>query len=638
MPDTKDYLSILKQYWGYSNFRGIQQQIIESIGSGHDTLGLMPTGGGKSITFQVPAMAKEGICIVITPLIALMKDQVIHLRQRGIRAASLHIGMTHEQILAMLDNAIFGAYKFLYVSPERLHSDLFQKKLHHMNVNYICVDEAHCISQWGYDFRPSYLQIKDIRTILPAVPVLALTATATEEVVHDIQAQLGFKEERIFRMSFERPNISYIIKEDHVKTEELYRILKRTTGSTIIYVRSRKNCWEICDYLCQEGFSATFYHAGLNDLEKTERQKKWQEDEIRIMVATNAFGMGIDKPDVRYVIHIDVPNSLEAYYQEAGRAGRDGQPSTAYLFYSKHDKAKLLKRIPETFPDKDYIKKVYEHICYYYQIAEGFGKGVRREFNIGDFSYKFNHYPLHVHNAIQILEKCGYVEYSEADEGTSRLMFILKREELYLLREQDKDTENVIRTTLRLYSGLFIDYAYIDELLIGKKCELSQVQVYSILKDLNQKHIIHYIPRKNIPHISFTVERVDKEKINIPYEIYEKRKEQYAHRIQSVIDFLDKDETCRNRTLLAYFGETKTCDCGHCDVCLSRLPQPDKTAEKERIRQELLRQIKAAGKILPFHLNFKEIDRTLAGEVLHEMAAEEEISTDENLMIYLTGK
>jgi len=636
MPDI--YLQLLQQYWGYNDFRGIQRQIIESIGAGHDTLGLMPTGGGKSITFQVPALAKEGICIVITPLIALMKDQVAHLRQRGIRASSLHIGMSHEQIVTTLDNAVYGAYKFLYVSPERLQSDLFQQKLRHMNVNYICVDEAHCISQWGYDFRPSYLEIRKIRKLIPDVPVLALTATATKDVVKDIQTQLEFKQECVYRMSFERPNLSYIVQEDHIKVEALYRILQETTGSTIIYTRSRKNCWELSEYLKQNGFSATYYHAGLSDIEKTERQKLWQQDQIRIMVATNAFGMGIDKPDVRQVVHIELPDSLEAYYQEAGRAGRDGLPSTSYLFYFEGDKRLLKKRVSENFPDKDFIKTVYEHICFYYQIALGFGKGVRREFNIGDFCYNFKHYPVQVHSALNILMKCGYIEYTDADEGSSRVLFTLRRDELYMLHEQDKESDLIIRTLLRLHTGLFVDYAYIDEALIANKCGLTPTEVYNKLKELNKKHILHYIPKKSIPHISFTTDRVEKERIIIPFEVYEKRKEQYTTRIQAVIDFLEKDETCRNQTILAYFGEDIQKDCGKCDVCLNKHPQTTSQEEYNKAKSLLLNQIKEAKEIIPFHLNYKEIDRELAGRILHDLSEEESICTNENLMMSLTQK
>ena len=384
---------LLKKYWGYDDFRGIQREIIESIGSGHDTLGLMPTGGGKSITFQVPALAQEGVCIVITPLIALMKDQVQNLRRRGIRAAAIYSGMAHDQVLTTLENAVFGAVKLLYVSPERLSSELFRTKLRHMKVSFITVDEAHCISQWGYDFRPSYLEIADIRHELPGVPVLALTATATPAVVDDIQQRLEFTERRVFRMSFERKNLAYIVRDAADKRDELIHILSNVAGSAIVYVRSRRRTKEIADLLNDAGISATFYHAGLDTADKDQRQKSWQQDEVRVMVATNAFGMGIDKPDVRIVLHIDCPDSIEAYFQEAGRAGRDGQKSYAVLLYNGNDQRKLLKRIADTFPEKDYIRKVYDHLAYYYQVATGSGYNMTFEFNVDDFCQKFRHFP-----------------------------------------------------------------------------------------------------------------------------------------------------------------------------------------------------------------------------------------------------
>lgn len=399
------YLRILKEYWGYDDFRGIQREIIESIGAGHDTLGLMPTGGGKSLTFQVPALATGGVCIVITPLIALMKDQVDHLRQRGIRAAAIYSGMQHADVITTLENAIFGGVKILYVSPERLSSELFQKKLSHMKVSFITVDEAHCISQWGYDFRPSYLKISDIRRIKPDAPILALTATATPRVVDDIQACLGFCRDNVFRMSFERKNLAYIVTKTSNKMGETLRLLNSIDGSAIIYVRSRKRTKETAQALIKAGISATFYNAGLETAVRDTRQKQWQEDKTRVMVATNAFGMGIDKPDVRLVIHIDCPDSPEAYFQEAGRAGRDGKPAYAILLYDGNDKAKLKRRIDETFPDKDYIRKVYEHLAYFYQIGIGSGGGCRFEFNIERFCQYFKHFPVPVDSSLKILSR-----------------------------------------------------------------------------------------------------------------------------------------------------------------------------------------------------------------------------------------
>lgn len=449
-----NYQLILKKYWGYDDFRGIQRDIIESIGSGHDTLGLMPTGGGKSITFQVPALAQEGVCIVITPLIALMKDQVHHLRQLGIRAAAIYSGMTHEQVLLTLENCILGSTKILYVSPERLGSSLFQTKLRHMQVSFITVDEAHCISQWGYDFRPSYLEIANIRDICPDAPVLALTATATPKVVEDIQEKLskkpGIPEEsgktgfNVFRMSFERKNLAYLVHYAADKYFELIRLLQDSSGSAIVYVRSRRHAREIAEHLTEAGLSATFYHAGLDHADKDRRQRDWQHDAVRIMVATNAFGMGIDKPDVRIVIHYDCPDSLEAYFQEAGRAGRDGEPAHAVLLYNGNDNGKLTKRVDDTFPPRDYIKEVYEHLAYYYQIATGDGYGVSHEFNIEEFSQRFRHFPIRVHSALQILQRAGYIEYDEEADHQARVRFLVGRDDLYRLEQVTPDEERVI--------------------------------------------------------------------------------------------------------------------------------------------------------------------------------------------------
>ena len=458
------YLEILKAYWGYDSFRGIQEHIINSIGAGHDTLGLMPTGGGKSITFQVPALAKEGICLVITPLIALMKDQVNNLRKRGIKAVAVYSGMTHEQILVALDNCIYGDYKFLYISPERLATNLFLTKLRYMNVSMITVDESHCISQWGYDFRPAYLKIADVRYELPNVPVLALTATATPTVVDDIQAKLQFREgSQVFRMSFERNNLAYIVRKTENKPEELLHILNSVPGSAIVYTRNRKRTKEVSELLNQNQITATFYHAGVNNDVKDLRQKEWVSDRVRVMVATNAFGMGIDKPDVRLVIHMDLPDSPEAYFQEAGRAGRDGQKAYAILLYAKSDKITLNKRISDTFPDKEYIRKVYEHINYYFNMAMGDGEGCTYAFNLDDFCRKFKHFPVQADSALKILTRAGYLEYTEEQDNASQLLFTLKRDELYMLKGNDPDTEKLINLILRSYTGLFSDYAYINE-------------------------------------------------------------------------------------------------------------------------------------------------------------------------------
>ena len=577
----EDYQSILRKYWGYDDFRGIQREIIESIGSGHDTLGLMPTGGGKSITFQVPALSKEGTCVVITPLIALMKDQVENLRRRGIRAAAIYSGLTREEIIITLENCIFGAVKILYVSPERLSSDLFQAKLRHMNVSFITVDEAHCISQWGYDFRPSYLEIAKIRKLIPNAPVLALTATATPAVVQDIQAKLSppdisltpnpspLTSFNVFRMSFERKNLAYVVRHATDKREQLIHILKNVKGAAIVYTRSRRRTKEFAELLNEAGISATFYHAGLDTVTKDERQLAWQNDKTRVMVATNAFGMGIDKPDVRVVIHIDCPDSVEAYFQEAGRAGRDGLKAYAVLLYNDADHRKLEKRIADTFPEKDFIREVYEHLAFFYQIGVGSGYNHTFEFNIDKFCHAFHHFPIQVDSALKILNRAGYIEYTEEQDNQARVMFTVSRNELYRLENNTDNEERVITTLLRNYGGLFTDYNYIDESFIAQQCGLQAQQVYMILKSLSQRHILHFIPQKKTPYIRYTQRREDKEHVQLMPVIYEERKTQYADRIHAMIGYATNDNVCRSRQLLRYFGEKNDHDCRQCDVCLS---------------------------------------------------------------------
>lgn len=569
------YTRILRQYWGHSAFRGIQRDIIESIGSGHDTLGLMPTGGGKSITFQVPALAAEGVCIVITPLIALMKDQVYNLRRRGILAAAIYSGMTRHEILRTLENCILGSTKVLYVSPERIASELFKTKLRHMKVSFITVDEAHCISQWGYDFRPSYLHIADIRQIKPEAPLLALTATATRQVADDIQEKLNFKDGNMFRMSFERKNLAYIVRHATDKRGEMLHILRSVRGSAIVYVRSRKRASEISGWLEENGVEATFYHAGLEHSVKDERQKLWHDDVKRVMVATNAFGMGIDKPDVRVVIHFDCPSSLEAYFQEAGRAGRDGMKSYAVMLYNGSDDTKLQKRIADEFPEKEYIRSVYDHLAGFFQIAVNNGCGHTFMFDIRKFCRTYKLFPVQTDAALKILERAGYIEYNTDPNSDPRIVFLISRDHLYMLNELSPLEDRLITTLLRNYGSLFIDYTYIDEDMIAAQAGLTSQQIYLLLKGLTQKRILHFVPRSKTPFITYTRDRVDGENLIITRDVYEDRKEQFAKRINTVIGYATNDNVCRSRQLLRYFDEPRSTDCGQCDVCLAHKRMPD---------------------------------------------------------------
>ena len=627
------YKEILKQYWNYDNFRGIQEEIIESIGKGHDTLGLMPTGGGKSITFQVPALAQPGLCLVITPLIALMKDQVRNLRDRGIKALAVYSGMTREEIVVALENCIFGDYKFLYISPERLDTDIFRAKLRNMKINMITVDESHCISQWGYDFRPAYLKISEIRELLPTVPVLALTATATPEVVKDIQTKLGFREDsRIFRMSFERKNLAYIVRNTESKQEELLHILNSVSGSAIVYTRNRKRTREVAELLVNNEITATFYHAGLNNDVKDQRQRSWLSGESRVMVASNAFGMGIDKPDVRLVIHVDLPDSPEAYFQEAGRAGRDGQKAYAVLLYAKSDKATLSKRITDTFPDKEYIRKVYEDVNYYFQMAMGDGLGCTFAFNLDEFCRNFKHFPVQADSALKILTRAGYLEYTDEQDNASRILFTIHRDELYKLRETDPETEKLINVILRSYTGLFTDYAYINEDSLAIRSGLTRQRIYEILLMLTRRHILHYIPRKKTPYIIYTRERQEAGRLAITRDIYEERKESYITRIKAMTEYATAEDKCRSRMLLRYFGEKNEHNCGLCDVCLSKHHSGMKLGEFQEMENQIREQLETSPLSAATLLNRINGEREKAERVLSYLLSEEIIQSNDGIL------
>ena len=627
---TEDrYLTVLKKYWGYPDFRGIQRDIIESIGSGKDTLGLMPTGGGKSITFQVPAMCCDGVCIVITPLIALMKDQVAHLRQKGIPAAAIYTGMTRTEIITVLDNCIFGGNKFLYVSPERLSSEIFLMKLRHIKVCFYTVDEAHCISQWGYDFRPSYLSIADIR-IKKDAPILALTATATPEVADDIQNRLNFKEKNLFRMSFERSNLTYVVRWTEDKLSEMVHILKRMDGSSIIYVRSRKKTKDIAKHLNDNGISATFYHAGIDRKDKDIRQKDWQEDRTRVMVATNAFGMGIDKPDVRTVIHADCPDSPEAYFQEAGRAGRDGKHSYAILLYNGNDTSNLKRRVESTFPEKDYIRKVYDDIAYFYQLAVGTGQGISMTFPIDKFCYTFKHFPIVVDSALKILTRAGYIEYDEMQEFGTRIFFTIGREDLYRINSLNSDENNVIITLLRLYGGLFTDFTTIDDQLVADKANMEIHHLYSTFKSLHMKHIIKYIPGTKTPLITYHTNRMDGYKLTFSPEVYELRKAEYERRINEMINYANDDKICHSITLLRYFGESNCKPCNKCDVCVKENASRKEMDEATNIIKSLFKDNKphTFGELKQFNL-----DSHIIKEALDYLLKENYLRVQDGLLV-----
>lgn len=564
------FKDILKRYWGYDDFRGIQRDIIESIAQGRDTLGLMPTGGGKSITFQVPTLATDGLCIVVTPLIALMKDQVANLRFRGIKAAAVYSGMKIDDVVTVLENCIFGDYKFLYISPERISSDIFLNKVKKMPVSLITVDEAHCISQWGHDFRPAYRRIKDLRTIFPHVPVLALTATATPDVVVDIQQQLGFVVENCHRMSFERKNLTYVVRDTENKPLEMVHILNSIPGSAIIYTLNRKKTKEVCEYLISQGITAEFYHAGLPPEVKDEREELWKSGKSRVMVATNAFGMGIDKPDVRVVIHIDMPGSIEAYFQEAGRAGRDGKSAYAVALYSRIDSTLLGKRVSDNYPSTQFIREVYDDVCFYYMMALGDGLNCTYEFSLVDFCRKYHLPTLQTDSALRLLTRMGYIEYVEEMEYASRVRFVVERDELYKLRNLPDDYEILITALLRTYSGLFTDTVFIDERFLARITKLTRHRMYEILVSLSHKGIIKYAPSKKCPIITFTRHRVLGDELRFTPEVYDDRKKIFEKRIASVSAYATNTGDCRSRMLLSYFGEKNAAPCGKCDVCIAQ--------------------------------------------------------------------
>jgi ATP-dependent DNA helicase RecQ len=564
------YRQVLIKYWGFTSFKPLQEQIILSVAAGKDTLGLMPTGGGKSITFQVPAMAHDGICLVITPLIALMKEQVGRLNSMEIKSAAIHSGMNREEIDIALENCIYGDYKFLYVSPERIATPLFQAKVQRLNLSLIAVDEAHCISQWGYDFRPSYLKIAVLRNIVDEkVPFLALTASATPQVIEDIMTKLEFRGKNVLKTSFERKNISYLVRNVEDKSKYLLTTLNKVGGSGIVYVRSRKKSKEIAELLVGNGISADFYHAGLTPELRDKKQSAWSSGETRVIVSTNAFGMGIDKADVRFVIHWDIPDCIESYFQETGRAGRDNKPSYAVLLFSGSDKSRLTDTIRHRFPPVEKIKDIYDALCNFLQIPIGSGKDSVHDFNMSEFVSKYRLPVTETYNSLLFLQKEGYLEFTEEINNPSRVHFVTGRDDLYKFQVANEAFDGFIKLLLRSYTGMFTEFVPINEDSLSKKSAIPRETIYQFLIKLSNQNIIRYIPGKKTPLVIFTEERLDRKSLLISPENYSHVKEKYVSRLDKMIEYAEMKNRCRSAMLLEYFGEESD-RCGICDICRER--------------------------------------------------------------------
>ena len=622
---TYQLKSLLKQYWGYEEFRPGQEDIIRSIMARRDTLALMPTGGGKSITYQLPALAKEGLCIVVTPLIALMKDQVDRLRRMGIAATAIHSGLSYHQIDIALDNCVYGDTKFLYIAPERLTTEVFRMRVERMKVNLIAVDEAHCISQWGYDFRPSYLRIAEIRKRLPDVPILALTASATELVTEDIMQNLDFSEKNIIRTSFARPNISYAVRHTDDKNEQLLRVIRNVEGSGIVYMRTREGCEQMAEFLRTNGFSASFYHAGLPYLERSIRQEEWVQGKTRIMVATNAFGMGIDKADVRFVVHYSMCDSLENYYQEAGRAGRDGKRSYAVLLVASDDNSRIQKHFETEFMPLDEVKAIYDKICSYLQIATGDGQYASFIFNIHDFCAKKHIYGGKVRAALKLLQQNGYMTLTEEMENPARIMFCVSRDDLYKIRIDRQDLDHIIRTILRIYNGVFVEFRAIDEHEIATYSGYTIEHVKELLKRMWQMRIIRYIPSNSSPMIFMDEERLPIQSLYISPETYLKRKQLIEERFNNMTEYASNETECRSKVLQHYFNDKVTEACGCCDICLATRRQAK--ASNKNIEQEILLLLESQPLSAREIVQKVKAEPTIIATTIESLMKDEKIST-----------
>ncbi len=623
--------------WGYDLFRPLQEEIILSVLSGKDSLALMPTGGGKSITFQIPTLAMEGICLVITPLIALMKDQVDQLTRLKIKAMAIHSGMNAYEIDIALNNCVYGGYKFLYVSPERLTNRIFRARVSDMNVNLIAVDEAHCISQWGYDFRPSYLDISALREILEDVPVLALTATATPEVCEDIQERLGFKQKNLFQMSFNRENLDYLVVTTEDKSREVVGQISQMEACGIVYTRNRKKCRELSLLLNEHGITSNYYHAGLKQTMRDERQQQWMDNQFRVMVATNAFGMGIDKPDVRFVIHVDLPDGPEAYFQEAGRAGRDGLHSCAILLYSPSDNRVVEQRKAINFPGIPKIREVYKALCNYLQIPLGSGRGQQYDFEFGEFLHQYSFSAMVAHSSIQSLAREGYLVLTDSFHNPSRIKFQVERDALYTFQVKNAGFDGFIKLLLRTYSGLFSQFVKIDETTLAKRSGLSREKVYSYLITLSKRQIIHYIPRKELPVLTFLEERLDDKNLLIAPGRYNFRKERYEKRIGEMLRYASSQSICRNQFLLSYFGQLDSPRCGRCDVC-REVEQIEPGSEVfKTILKAISSQLSAHDLSLEELVNQTGLDPVKVGQVAEWLVDQGKVSRKKDLTLRWKG-